>query len=80
MTLQTRDSSLVMFEIGGAGLDAFENEPHVPQELFQMKNVVLSPHFAAITLESFMNMCELARGNLKAFFSNKPLITPLMLP
>ncbi|KAL9289872.1 hypothetical protein ACSQ67_024361 [Phaseolus vulgaris] len=67
-------------EIGGAGLDVFENEPHVPKELFQMNNVVLSPHSAAITTESFMNMCDLAGGNLEAFFSNKPLITPVMLP
>ncbi|WVZ16211.1 hypothetical protein V8G54_009193 [Vigna mungo] len=67
-------------EIGGAGLDVFENEPRVPQELFEMNNVVLSPHAAAITAESFMNMCELAGGNLEAFFSKKPLITPVMLP
>ncbi|KOM47851.1 hypothetical protein LR48_Vigan07g155500 [Vigna angularis] len=67
-------------EIGGAGLDVFENEPRVPQELFEMNNVVLSPHAAALTAESFMNMCELAGGNLEAFFSNKPLITPVMLP
>ncbi|QCE02862.1 hydroxypyruvate reductase [Vigna unguiculata] len=67
-------------EIGGAGLDVFENEPRVPQELFEMNNVVLSPHAAAITEESFMNMCEVAGGNLEAFFSNKPLISPVTLP
>ncbi|XP_061347974.1 glyoxylate/hydroxypyruvate reductase HPR3-like [Gastrolobium bilobum] len=66
-------------EIGGAGLDVFENEPHVPQELFAMNNVVLSPHSAAFTEESLMSLCELLGGNLEAFFSNKPLITPVML-
>ncbi|KAJ0091977.1 hypothetical protein Patl1_26963 [Pistacia atlantica] len=34
---------LVRGEIGGVGLDVFENEPHVPKELFQLDNVVLSP-------------------------------------
>ncbi|CAJ1949916.1 unnamed protein product [Sphenostylis stenocarpa] len=67
-------------EIGGAGFDVFENEPHVPKELFKMDNVVLSPHSAAITVESFMDVCELIGGNLEAFFSNKPLLTSVMLP
>ncbi|XP_016164135.1 uncharacterized protein LOC107606606 [Arachis ipaensis] len=31
-------------EIRGAGLDVFENEPNVPEELFALDNVVLSPH------------------------------------
>ncbi|OMO78708.1 hypothetical protein CCACVL1_14178 [Corchorus capsularis] len=35
---------LVNGEIGGAGLDVFENEPNVPKELFELDNVVLSPH------------------------------------
>ncbi|TKY45486.1 Glyoxylate/hydroxypyruvate reductase HPR3 [Spatholobus suberectus] len=68
---------LVEGEIGGAGLDVFENEPHVPEELLKMNNVVLSPHCAAFTVESTMNLCELVGGNLEAFFSNKPLITPV---
>jgi len=71
---------LIEGEIGGAGLDVFEKEPHVPQELFQMNNVVLSPHSAVTTTESFMSICELVAGNLEAFFSNRPLITPVMLP
>ncbi|KAK7292544.1 hypothetical protein RJT34_15395 [Clitoria ternatea] len=65
-------------EIGGAGLDVFEDEPHVPKELLTMNNVVLSPHCATFTAESLMNMCELVEGNLEAFFSNKPLITPVI--
>ena len=66
-------------EIGGAGLVAFENEPRVPEELLEMNNVVLSPHAAALTVESMMNLCELMGGNLEAFFSNKPRITAVML-
>ncbi|KAI8545254.1 hypothetical protein RHMOL_Rhmol07G0027000 [Rhododendron molle] len=36
---------LVEGEIAGAGLDVFENEPQVPQELFALDNVVMSPQF-----------------------------------
>ncbi|KAJ0093778.1 hypothetical protein Patl1_27010 [Pistacia atlantica] len=64
---------LVRGEIGGVGLDVFENEPHVPKELFQLDNVVLSPHCAVATPECFDALEELIVFNLKAFFANKPL-------
>ncbi|KAK3194938.1 hypothetical protein Dsin_026248 [Dipteronia sinensis] len=64
---------LVQGEIGSAGLDVFENEPNVPQELFAMDNVVMSPHNAVFTTESFMALCEIVVGNFEAFFTNKPL-------
>ncbi|KAJ8555696.1 hypothetical protein K7X08_013192 [Anisodus acutangulus] len=60
-------------EIGGAGLDVYENEPHVPEVLFGLDNVVLSPHVAVLTPESFEALEELFTYNLEAFFSNKPL-------
>ncbi|XVF10714.1 hypothetical protein REPUB_Repub07fG0206200 [Reevesia pubescens] len=65
---------LVQGEIGGAGLDVFENEPNVPKELFGLDNVVLSPHCAAITPQSLEALLHLIIANLKAFFSNKPLL------
>lgn len=69
---------LVQGEVGGAGLDVFENEPHVPQELFSMDNVVLSPHRAVLTPESFSALLEVIVGNLEAFFSNRPLLSPVV--
>lgn len=68
---------LVDGKIGGAGLDVFENEPDVPKDLFGLENVVLSPHAAAMTSEYFVGVSELVMENLQAFFSNKPLITPV---
>ena len=65
---------LVRGEIGGAGLDVFENEPDVPRELFALDNVVLAPHYAGLTPESFEVLNEVIIANLKAFFSNKPLL------
>lgn len=70
--------ALVDGEIGGAGLDVFENEPRVPEELFELENVVLSPHKAVLTPESFAALEELVMANLEAAFSNKPLLSPII--
>lgn len=64
-------------EIAGAGLDVFENEPNVPKELFAMDNVVVLPHTAAFTEEAFFDAFQLVVGNLEAFFSNRPLLSPV---
>lgn len=65
-------------EIRGAGLDVFEDEPNVPKALFGLDNVVLSPHQAVLTPESFKAAEDITVANLEAFFSNKPLITPVI--
>lgn len=70
---------LVRGELGGAGLDVFEDEPHVPKELLTLDNVVLSPHVAVLTAESFAALEQVVIGNLEAFFSNKPLLSPVKL-
>ncbi|XP_039022695.1 glyoxylate/hydroxypyruvate reductase HPR3-like [Hibiscus syriacus] len=67
--------SLVQGRIGGASLDVYEDEPSVPQELFAMENVVLAPHASVYTPESSAALQELVIGNLKAFFSNEPLLS-----
>ncbi|KAK6920224.1 D-isomer specific 2-hydroxyacid dehydrogenase, NAD-binding domain [Dillenia turbinata] len=64
--------------IAGAGLDVFEHEPNVPKELYSMDNVVLTPHVAVFTNESIRDVFELMAGNLEAFSSNKPLLTPVI--
>ncbi|KAK4747992.1 hypothetical protein SAY87_014578 [Trapa incisa] len=70
---------LVKGELGGAGLDVFENEPDVPKELMGLDNVVMTPHCGALTRESFLTLCELVVGNLEAFFSNRPLLSQVQL-
>ncbi|KAG2564656.1 glyoxylate/hydroxypyruvate reductase HPR3-like [Panicum virgatum] len=64
--------------IAGAGLDVFENEPKVPPELFSMDNVVMTPHVAVFTSESRSDLRDTMIGNLEAFFSGKPLLTPVL--
>ncbi|KAL8114520.1 glyoxylate/hydroxypyruvate reductase HPR3-like [Apium graveolens] len=69
---------LVQGKIGGAGLDVFEDEPSVPEELFGLDNVVLSPHRAVMTPESMLALKNVVIGNLSAFFANKPLLSQIM--
>jgi lactate dehydrogenase-like 2-hydroxyacid dehydrogenase len=68
--------ALVEEWIAGAGLDVFENEPQVVQELWNMENVVLLPHTASTTWATVKVAVELIISNLDAHFSGKPLLTP----
>ncbi|KAL8112397.1 glyoxylate/hydroxypyruvate reductase HPR3-like [Apium graveolens] len=70
---------LVRGEIGGAGLDVYENEPKVPEELLGLDNVVLSSHTAVCTPESMEALKGVVVGNLEAFFSNKPLLSQIVI-
>ncbi|WP_420394129.1 2-hydroxyacid dehydrogenase [Acuticoccus sp.] len=63
--------------IAGAALDVFEDEPHVPEALRTMQNVVLSPHQGSATRKTRWMMGDLVVRNLKAHFAGDPLITPV---
>jgi len=63
--------------IGGAGLDVHAREPHVPEALFPMDNVVLLPHVGSATHETRSRMGQLVVDNLLAHFSGQPLKTPV---
>ena len=63
--------------IAGAGLDVFENEPHVPEALFALDNVVLVPHIGSATWQTRQAMSDLAFGNLQAHFAGQPLLSPV---
>jgi hydroxypyruvate reductase len=63
--------------IAGAGLDVFENEPHVPSELLALDNVVLTPHVGSATWQTRQAMADLAFGNLQAHFAGRPLLSPV---
>lgn len=41
-----------------AALDVFENEPPVGSKFFELDNVLLTPHVAGVTVESFERMCS----------------------
>jgi D-3-phosphoglycerate dehydrogenase len=46
--------------IAGAALDVFEDEPPPPSALFEMDNVVVTPHTAGVDLQSRDDMAESA--------------------
>ncbi|KAK4754307.1 hypothetical protein SAY87_002411 [Trapa incisa] len=71
-------SALLEGRLGGAGLDVFEKEPEVPEELFGLENVVLLPHVGSGTVETRQEMADLVIGNLEAYFLSKPLLTPVV--
>lgn len=63
--------------LGGAGLDVYANEPRVPEALFTMDNVVLSPHIGSATHDTRKAMGDLTIDNLLAHFAGRPLLTPV---
>ena len=65
-------------KLGGAALDVFVNEPHVPPELMSMDNVVVTPHIASGTHETRGAMGALMLANLDAFFDGNDLLTPVV--
>lgn len=64
--------------LGAAGLDVFQHEPHVPEALMTMDNVVLQPHRASATVETRLAMGDLVVRNLAAWFGGKALLTPVV--
>ena len=61
-----------------AGLDVYVNEPNIPKELINLKNTVLLPHIASGTVETRNAMGQLVYDNIKNYFEDKPLISPVV--
>lgn len=70
--------ALLEGRLGGAALDVFQDEPNVPEKLFELENVVLTPHIGSATMETRTAMADLVIGNLEAHFLDKPLLTPFL--
>lgn len=57
--------------IGGAGLDVFEREPRIPDELLGADNLVLLPHLGSATRETREAMGFRVLENLTDFFGGR---------
>lgn len=63
--------------LGWAALDVFADEPHVPDALRALPNVVLSPHAASATVETRRAMVDLVAENIRSFFLDGRALTPI---
>ena len=63
--------------IAGAALDVFAQEPHVPEALRELDNVVLLPHVGSATHKTRAAMGDLVVKNLRAHLKGEPLLTPV---
>ena len=57
--------------IGGAGLDVFEREPAIPNELLGAENLVMLPHLGSATRETREAMGFRVFENLQDFFEGR---------
>jgi glyoxylate reductase len=60
-----------------AGLDVFAAEPAVPEQLFGLPNVVLTPHIASATAETRAAMTRVLVDNVLAYSRGEPLVSPV---
>ena len=63
--------------LGAAGLDVFADEPHVPEGLLDMPNVVLTPHIGSATVETRRAMGDLVVDNLLQHYADGRVLTPI---
>jgi lactate dehydrogenase-like 2-hydroxyacid dehydrogenase len=64
-------------QLGGAGLDVFNDEPRVPEKLFSVPHIVLQPHQGSATADTRAAMGQLTLDNVAAFFAGQALKTPV---
>ena len=60
-------------EIAGAGLDVFEFEPGVSEELRVLDNVIMAPHAGTGTIEGRRTLAAEAAANILSFFEGNPV-------
>lgn len=70
--------ALASGRLAAAGLDVYENEPDVADELLRLKNVVLAPHVGSATRRTRDAMARLAAENVIAVLSGHEPPTPVV--
>jgi phosphoglycerate dehydrogenase-like enzyme len=58
-------------EIAGAGLDVIEDEPSVPNALFDHPDVLVTPHVAGRSPASWLAQRDVLLGSLSQHFGGK---------
>lgn len=70
-------AALQQGRLGAAGLDVYAEEPHVPEALRALGNVVLLPHVASATVPTRTAMRDLTLENLALWWESGRLRTPV---
>ncbi|KAA0911609.1 2-hydroxyacid dehydrogenase [Pusillimonas sp. ANT_WB101] len=63
--------------IAGAALDVFNNEPHINPQLLNLDRLILAPHIGSATHETRLAMAELTLQNLRQFYRDGSVLTPV---
>ncbi|WP_350342803.1 D-glycerate dehydrogenase [Proteinivorax tanatarense] len=64
-------------KIWAAGLDVFEREPKLEEDLNTLDNVVLTPHTGSATYDTRRKMAEIAANNLVRILNGEEPLTPV---
>ena len=70
--------SLNTHGIAGAALDVFEGEPKLPEILQKVPNLIVTPHIAGFSPDSFAAYLKSVIDNIDACLGGKALITPIL--
>ncbi|SCW03062.1 LAFE_0G02102g1_1 [Lachancea fermentati] len=62
-------------KVRSAGMDVFEHEPQVPQELLDLPNVCAVPHMGTHTVETIKKMEEFVVENVKSVIESGKVLT-----
>ena len=65
-------------QVGAAGLDVYEDEPHVPPQLRELPNTVLLPHLGSATATTRNAMARLCAENVIAVIEGRAPPTPVV--
>ena len=63
--------------IKGAALDVFNNEPLNESKLFNLDNIILTPHIAASTEEAQIVVAEMIANQFCDYFNNNKIINSI---
>ena len=64
--------------LGAAGLDVYENEPHVPSDLRELRDTVLLPHIGSATAATRDAMARLCAENVIAVLDGRDPLTAVV--
>ena len=63
--------------IKGAALDVFKKEPLEESELFNLENIILTPHIAASTDEAQIVVAEMVANQFCEYFKNNNVVNSI---